>query len=192
MLAPSRILVVVLIVASGFWTVSVTAPASAQSALVLTPDGLEPVRIGMTIPAAQKKLKAKLRRIARASAGFSKGRESSENCWLWRRRDEIDPGIIYMTEKRVIVRIDIFVPRSGVAPAVKTRAGVGIGSSEAEFKARYGDGLVLEPQPSNPGVKWGVAERSGQAGLRIEVLDGKVTSIFAGRGPALDYPEAYS
>jgi hypothetical protein len=166
-------------------------PASAQSALVLTPDGLEPVRIGMSIPTAEKKLKTKLGRIS-AENGFSKEREASRPCWLWRRRDDVDPGISYMTEKGVIVRIDIWVPLSGVVAAVKTRAGIGIGSPEAELKTRYGDGLKLEPQPSNPGVKWGVAERSGQAGLRIEVLDGKVTAMLAGRGPPLDYPEACS
>jgi len=184
----SRISVVVF----GLWAVSATAAALAQSASVLTPDGLEPVRIGITIPAAQKKLKATLGRIATEAEGFSKEREASRPCWLWRRRDGIDPGIIYMTEKNVIIRIDIFVPPSRVVPAVKTRAGIGIGSPEVELKTRYGDGLKLEPQPSNPGTKWGVAERAGKAGLRVEVADGKVTSIFAGRGPALDYPEACS
>jgi len=187
MLVLSRSLVAVL----GLWAASAAVPASAQSASVLTPDGLEPVRIGMTIAAAEKKLKAKLGRIG-AENGFSKEREATGNCWLWRRRDNIDPGISYMTEKGVIVRIDIWVPLSGAVATVKTRAGIGIGSPEAELRKKYGDGLKLEPQPSNPGVQWGVAERAGQAGLRIEVHDGKVTGMLAGRGPALDYPEACS
>ena len=186
-LALNRILVVVF----GLWAALAIVPASAQSARVLTPKGLEPVQIGMTIRAAEKKLKAKLGRIG-AENGFSKEREASASCWLWRRRDDVDPGISYMTEKDVIVRIDIWVPLSGVVAAVKTRAGIGIGSLEAELKTRYGDGLKLVPQPSNPGTKWGVAERSGQAGLRIEVHDGKVSAMLAGRGPPLDYPEACS
>ena len=107
-------------------------------------------------------------------------------------RDDVNPGISYMTEKGVIVRIDIWVPLSGVVAAVKTRAGTGIGSPEAELKTRYGDGLKLEPQPSNPGVTWGVAERAGPAGVRIEVYNGKVSGMLAGRRPALDYPEACS
>jgi hypothetical protein len=183
---PSRFLVVL-----ACWAASAAAPASAQSTSVLTPKGLEPVEIGMTIEAAQKKLKAKLGRIATAEFGFSKERESARPCWLWRRRDGIDPGISYMTEKHMIIRIDIFVPLAG-APAIKTRAGIGIGSSEAELKKKYGDGLVMEQQPSEPGTKWGVAERSGQNGLRVEVHDGKVSGLLAARGRALDYPEACS
>ncbi len=42
--------------------------------------------------------------------GFSKERESARPCWLWRRRDGVDPGISYMTEKHIIIRIDIFTP----------------------------------------------------------------------------------
>jgi hypothetical protein len=181
-----RILVV------AFWIASAAASASAQSTSVLTPQRLDPVRIGMTIEAAQKALKAKLGRIATEEEGFSKEREASRPCWLWRRRDGVDPGIIYMTEKHVIIRIDIFVPPSRVVPAVRTRAGIGIGSPEAELKTRYGDGLRLDQQPSNPGTTWGVAERSGKAGLRVEVSDGKVSGLLAARGRSLDYPEGCS
>jgi hypothetical protein len=181
-----------ILIALGLWTLSTIAPASAQSTLVLTPNGLEPVQIGMTIEAAQKKLKAKLGRISTMEDGFSKERESTRPCWLWRRLDGIDPGINYMTEKHVIIRIDIFTPNSRVVPAVKTRAGIGIGSPETELKKKYGDGLVMDLQPSNPGVTWGIAERAGQNGLRVEVLDGKVSGMLAARSPALDYPEACS
>jgi hypothetical protein len=185
--APDRLLVCL-----GFWALAAAAPASAQSTSWLTPKGLEPVEIGMTIEAAQKKLKTKLGRISTIEDGFSKERESTRPCWLWRRHDGIDPGINYMTEKHVIVRIDIFTPSSRVVPMVRTRAGIGIGSPEAELKKKYGDGLVMEPQPSNPGTTWGVAERSGQNGLRVEVLDGKVSGLLAARGRSLDYPEACS
>lgn len=181
----NRILAVVL----ALWA----APASAQSTSVLTPKGLDPVEIGMTIEAAQKKLKTKLGRISTMETGFSKERESTRPCWLWRRLDGVDPGINYMTEKHIIIRIDIFTPLPPmVPPVVKTRAGIGIGSPEAELKKKYGDGLVMEPQPSNPGETWGVAERSGQNGLRVEVRDGKVSGLLAARGKALDYPEACS
>ncbi len=178
------------LVAFGLWVAA--APASAQSTSMLTPKGLDPVEIGMTIEAAQKKLKTKLGRISTMEEGFSRERESTRPCWLWRRRDGVDPGINYMTEKHVIIRIDIFTPGSRLVPAVKTRAGIGIGSPEAELKKKYGDGLVMGQQPSNPGTTWGVAERAGQNGLRVEVLDGKVSGMLAARGRALDYPEACS
>ena len=55
-MALNRVLVAVLV----FWA----APASAQSTSVLMPKGLDPVEIGMTIEAAQKKLKARLGRIS--------------------------------------------------------------------------------------------------------------------------------
>ncbi len=181
-----------LLVVLGLWIASAIAPASAQSTSSLTPKGLDPVEIGMTIEAAQKKLKAKLGRISTMEEGFSKERESKRPCWLWRRLDGVDSGINYMTEKHVIIRIDIFTPGSGAVPAVKTRAGIGIGSPEGELKKKYGDGLVMELQPSNPGVTWGVAERAGQNGLRVEVHDGKVSGLLAARGRALDYPEACS
>src|SRR5262245_45512369 len=102
-----------LVVALGLAALAAIAPASAQSTSVLTPKGLDPVEIGMTIEAAQKKLKAKLGRISTMEQGFSKERESKRPCWLWRRLDGVDPGINYMTEKHIIIRIDIFTPGSG-------------------------------------------------------------------------------
>lgn len=169
-----------------------TNPAIAVEAKqpVLGIDGLGLIKLGSTIPAVERKLRAKLGPLSRNSQGFARTAEAREGCWLWRRRDGKDKGLNYMIEGGKLVRIDL---DESVGPSgrIVTARGIGIGSTEAEVKAAYGDAL-FEPQPSNEPRQWAVIERKGKDGIRVETDRGRVVAMLLGRGAALDYSEACS
>jgi hypothetical protein len=171
----------------------VSPAASVERKVVfrLTVDGLAPVRLGMKISAAERALGTKLGRLSRSSDGFSKENEASEACWLRRRRDGRNPGIVYMTERGSIVRIDTDGQVRN-AERTMTGRGIGPGSFETEVQKAYGPGLQLEPHPIAAGTMWAVVERSGSGAIRIEIRNGIVVAMFTARGDALDYPEGCS
>jgi hypothetical protein len=165
-------------------TALVALPLSAAAAELLRPDGLGKVRLGMSLTQAERALGARL--------GPIEGTSASEPCWLAIRRDKRDAGIAYMIERGAITRIDLYRPRSGAAPAVTTAKGIGIGSTLDDIRRAYGDAVGIAPHPISPMARWALVERSRRAGIRMELIDGKVTSLWAGRGPALDYSEGCS
>ena len=156
------------------------APAlAAQPALTF--DGLPPVRIGMTPKQAEAALHARLAPM--------QDFESAE-CWVTSRADGADPGIAYMVEDGRITRIDVWQPGDGPPSTIRTAAGIGLGSSEAEIAAAYGPGRV-EPHPYlEEGGHLVIVEgrRKGSA-LVFETAGGHVTGFRAGRHPAVDYSE---
>jgi hypothetical protein len=164
------------------------APAIAET---LTTRGLAPVRLGMTIAAAERALHAKLGRLSRSSHGFSTEPESVEICWLWRRRDGQRHDIAYMTECGRIVRIDITPADGTTANPVTTARRIGVGSPLGEVERSYAS-LHLEPHPLDEPTRWGVVERAGTTGIRIEVTDGVVSAMFVAVGRPLDYSEGCS
>jgi hypothetical protein len=103
-----------------------TAPAAAQ---VFSFDGAGPVRLGMTVAAAERALDAKLGTV---ELPFS------EECWITSRADGKDKSILYVIENGKIVRIDFF-PEAGGPQDLKTTAGIGIDSTEDDIRRAYGD-----------------------------------------------------
>jgi hypothetical protein len=165
------------------------APAEASR---LTAQGLAPVRLGMRVAAAERALHARLGRLSRSSPGFATEPESSESCWLWRRRDGQNADITYMTERGRIVRIDVGATRDGRSSSVATTRGIGIGSTLGDVERTYGADLHLESHTLEDGTQWAVIERAVSAGVRIEVRGGAVGAMFDAEGAALDYPEGCS
>jgi hypothetical protein len=145
----------------------------------------------MSIAAAERALHAKLGRLSRSSHGFASEPESSESCWLWRRRDEQSSNITYMTERGRIVRIDVAASAIPAASTL-TRRDIGIGSALGDVAKAYGADLRLEPHPLEEGTQWAVVERDGMAGVRVEVRSGAVSAMFTAEGAALDYSEGCS
>jgi hypothetical protein len=158
----------------------------------VTTQGLAPVRLGMTIAAAERALHARLGRLSRSSQGFSNEPESSESCWLWRRRDGRNSNIAYMSEQGRIVRIDISATTTGKRTAVTTARGVGVGSALGDVEKAYAADLHLKPHLLEEGTQWAVVERAGTGSIRIEIRSGAVSAMFAARGAALDYSEGCS
>lgn len=181
------------LVALGFALALLLAAAHARAdEAVLTVEGLGSVHLGMTIAQAEAKLGAKLGRMSLASDGFADESEPSEPCEQWRRRDGGDAGIAYMVEHGVITRIEAYRPKGAPVPAVRIATGVGIGTRRADLDELYGNELRLDGHPLSESAQWAIVERAGDAGIRIVVTEGAVTSLFTARGPALDYPEGCS
>jgi hypothetical protein len=108
---------------------NLACPATAQ---VVSFTGAGPVELGMTVAAAERSMGAK---FAPISLPFS------EDCWITGRADGKDKGVDYVIHDGKIVRID-FEPRDGEQVNLKTAAGIGVGSTEAEIRRAYKDVTV--------------------------------------------------
>lgn len=159
--------------------------AAAQPADVLTPFGLGAVRIGMSVPEAEKALKTRLKvELIEVDA--------DESCGYATRADKRDANLAYMVEDGRITRIDVIQPRRGSGPERRVTAatGLGVGSSEDEVRKAYGSAMTAEPNPYDDRERYlKVEEPDHKRGLVFETLGGKIYSMRAGEYPALDYAE---
>ena len=129
-----------------FWAVpiGVTAVAST-SETTLTPDGLGPVKIGMTKRQAEQALGKKLHVEYPMTT-------DSNSCSYAFRADGKDRDVGYMLIDSRIARIDI-----GVIPLrakILTSAGVGRGSTENAVRKAYGKRLQVSPHPYGDDDSW--------------------------------------
>ncbi|HEY0013994.1 MAG TPA: hypothetical protein VGB79_14220 [Allosphingosinicella sp.] len=140
----------------------------------ITPDGLGPLRIGMS--------RAQVTRIVGAPL---EGEELTEGCIEmqaargWR-------GIFFMFEEGRLTRISL-----GSESGISTPRGIAVGASEADVRRAYGRGIESEEHtyqeaPARYFTFWTVPERRG---VRFET-DGRrrVDTIHAG-GPSIRYVE---
>jgi hypothetical protein len=139
----------------------------------LTAYGRAPVRVGMD------------EREALASLGLTPPSEDAETADCRIVRPDGPAGLYVMLEHGRVVRVSV----EGES-AVRTREGLGIGSTEGQVRAIYADQLVVAPHEYVIGGKyltWWADE--GVAGLRFETdAQGRVTAMHGG-GPAVAYSE---
>jgi hypothetical protein len=149
--------------------------ASDRSAWRITPDGLGPLRIGMS--------RAQVTRIVGAPLD---GEELTEGC-IEMQAAHGWAGIFFMFEEGRLTRISIGGRESGIA----TPRGIAPGASEAEVRRAYGRGLESEEHtyqdaPARYLTYWTVP---GRRGVRFETDEtGRVDTIHAG-GPSIRYVE---
>jgi hypothetical protein len=168
------------IVSRALLILALATTASARDRLVLTDRGLGPVRLGMSVEAAGKALKLRLKV------------DGGADCAVARRADGRDGEITYMAEKDVITRIDVGRAKTGAGAraSVVTAAGVGLGATEAQVRRAYGPRLEVEPHPYDEKGHYLRVEGPGKrSGIIFETSRGRVTSFRAGLYPALDYKE---
>lgn len=171
-------------------------PRAAANVQTITPEGLGPVRIGMTAQVA-------LRALGRG----------------WRLEDPLEPGdangcryignghpettsVSYMVENMRVTRIETGAPESGPAAPIASERGIRVGATEADVRRAYPRGLVseahaYEERPAAYLTYWtrGAPRRAGgdpaadARGIRF-VTDNhrRVTAILAG-GPSIQYIE---
>jgi hypothetical protein len=169
---------------------SASANATDQ---ILTPNGLGPVRIGMTVTQAEKALGAKLDPLEKMSA-------NTESCWYTQRADHVDPLVSYMVWYRKIVRIDIDESELGKSkksvPRVASEKGIHIGASETQIKEAYGSTIDVSPHEYGDEATndhyWTILAEDGQNGVRFETMSGKVQSFHAGTAKAIKLVEGCS
>jgi len=161
----------------------------AGSDTILTPGGLGPVKVGMTLREASQALGVKLKRE-------SPNDPDSKYCDFAHRADGNDSEINYMIKDGHIARIDVG-DAAHERSIIKTAEGVGLGSTERAVKKAYGRALKVEPHPYGDGDPDGwhylvIDEPGHKRGIIFETDGRKVTSFRAGEYPALGYIEGCS
>ena len=106
------------------------AAAQPQQQWRLTPDGLGPVRIGMTRAQVSAALNARLE---------GEPIEDADVCVEMTARGKL-PGVHFMFVDRLLSRISL-----GRPSRITTPRGIGAGATEAQVRAAYGRGLRSEP-----------------------------------------------
>jgi hypothetical protein len=162
--------------------------ASATPAHILRTDGLGPVRLGMTVRAAERALGARLR---------NESPELDEGCSYYALRSTQDSLVHYMVERGRITRIDIeYVAslRRHTRSPITTATGIGIGSTETDIRRAYGRHLkiVQDPYMEDQGNNLTIEDRGRHRGILFETDHGTVTSFRAGIHPSLEYSEGCS
>lgn len=171
---------------------------------VLSFAGAGPVQLGMTVAAGEAALGAKFEPI---SMPFD------EACWITSRADGKDRAIAYVVENDKIVRIDIApeIDPHHEKIRLRTAAGIGIGSTEAELRRVYpgikigrapyfaeGNEIedaktraehgITEPQPS-PEFRAQIESPDHQRGMYFDMRDGEIIALATGFKPAIDAME---
>lgn len=171
------------ILAAAILLLAACSPEAAPEP-VLTPEGLGPIKIGMTADAAETTLGVKLFAGPRPAL-------TDDGCTYGRRVDGKDPEIGYMFEKGRITRIDV-LPGKVTESKVVTQKGFGIGSREADVVKAYGAKLQIQLHPyleKGQGSYLVVDAPDHQSGIIFETEHGTVTSFRGGNYPALGYKE---
>ena len=155
---------------------------AAAAVPMLTVDGMEGVRIGMTVKQAEAVMGPL--DVYYPDGPDSCGEGAPKSLWI--------PGVHVMIENRRIVRIDISQDKPPAPRAItKTEAGVGIGSTIAEVRRAYGKRLRIEPHPYDNEDGRYLVIKGLKPGREIifETYKGRVESFRAGRSRPVEYIE---
>ena len=140
----------------------------------VTPAGIGSVKAGMTLEEANIVLHGNLVIPAKL-----------EECGFVRLKNRPD-GIMFMTEKDVIARVDI------TKGDIATVEGAKIGDTEARIKSLY-PGVATQPHKYTDGHYLVVTPKSGGPNRIIFETDGsKVTRYRSGKMPQVEYVEGCS
>ena len=139
-------------------------------------DGYGPIKIGMRIDNAEKLLGMKLK---------IDNYLEDESCRCFDIKNE--PAISFMTDHRVIVRMDVFAEQGGPA----TDKGAKVGDSEASVLAKYAGRIKVGPHhyTGPEGHYLRVYDAQGKVRVIFETDGKKVTGYRVGRDPAVEYVE---
>ncbi len=149
--------------------------AAAQSSWVLTPEGLGPVRIGMTRAQVARVLKTPLRGAAI---------ESDDICVEKDARGL--PGVAFMFEDKRLTRVSVFKPSK-----IRTGTGIRVGSTDAQVKRAYGARLATEKSrymlpPARLLIRW---TAPNEQGLAFETGEDRRVYTMRGGKKSITYAE---
>jgi hypothetical protein len=161
------------------------ALAATPAAWTLTPDGLGPVKIGMTEAQAAAALGRKLDADRPPATADAQEQADYRGC----HEAEVHglKGLYVMIENGRVTRV---VVTEG-AGAFRTATGVGLGDPESKVRKLYARGLKVEPKayeglPAHDLTAW---NKAAKRGVRFSTdAHGKITDIFVG-GESISYSE---
>jgi len=159
------------------WTGTDYAEAGSASSISQAPldiDGIGPVRVGMTVTQAA------------AAAGIPIRLQSSVGPCGGAIVVGGPEGLSLMTDLNGITRVDV------TEPFIKTRAGIGVGSSEADVTRAYGGHVTVQPHPyTNGHYLIATSDKPDLANYRFvfETDGARVTAFRSGREPDVEFIE---
>ena len=155
------------------WLCAATAAVAADQVLTFT--GLQPVKIGMSVPEAEAALGYKLKPLDTSDL------VSTEACWLTERGDGTQHALTYMVRNSKITRIDVW-EEDGQPSTVHSRAGLRIGSTESDVVGAHGKALEISEHPhlGEEGRYLLLPASDKRHGLLFEIVRGKVVNLRSG------------
>ncbi len=152
-----------------------SSSAVSSPVRILTLDGLDPVKIGMTRNQAEAAIGVRLKEAEGSGV---------ENCEVLNRRDGRDSFIWYMVESGKITRIA--VDHSGI----RTPEGIAVGSSEEKIKRVYPIDVAVIPNTyDDQGHDVTIGEKKHHRGYVFETHNGVVVALRSGVFPSVTYVE---
>lgn len=151
------------------------SPLCAQGTLALTPDGLGPVRIGMTP-----------KQVIAAIGGTLEGEGyDSEDICVEKESSKLR-GVGFLFEEGKLTRISL-----GHGADIVTAGGIGVGTAAIAVRQAYRGKLKSEPniyieKPAEYLTYWTVPEKRG---IRFEVNEKRKVYVIHAGGPSIEYVE---
>ncbi|MBV8976468.1 MAG: hypothetical protein JOZ13_03735 [Alphaproteobacteria bacterium] len=162
---------------SAVLAVLISAHTAAHAARpVLTPDGIGPIRIGMTLQQVQKAVGGTINLHDDASDDQNVCAETDVPGW---------PNVSLLLENLRVTVISIGKP-------YRTRDGVGIGWTEPVLKQIFGSHAVFGPRPyfeDDPHAHNVIVKVSKNREFLFQTKDSKIESISLGELPSVEYWE---
>jgi hypothetical protein len=160
------------------------APALADDSLNdLSPNGLGKLKVGMTFEKVELQIGEKL--------GYNQYEHGG--CSLLTTKKLEPLGISVMVESKVLTRVNVdYFSKSELPQTIKTDAGVGLGSTEADVIKAY-PGARVKPNPGDPSWHTLIVETPDHAKGIVFETDGKtVKSMRAGMYSAIAFADGCS
>ena len=132
---------------------------------IVRPDGIGPVRVGMTL--------TELNSVLHESFTMPADKEQQPCFYV---NTDRHPGVGFMIQNRRVVRVDVD------GPDTPTVEGVRVGDSEAKAMRAYGSRLNIEPNYYQPQEKYlTIRSANRRYAIRFETDNGKIGRFYAGR-----------
>lgn len=164
-----------------FLAALLTDTANAEVPLVLSATGLGDIEVGTDVGRLQRMVDGPLPYDHYANHG----------CGVVTTKEQEAYGISYMIESNILTRINIDYYGNDPRPLeIKTAAGIGLGSTEAEIAKAYKGKMRIENDTGDPTWHTIYVDSPDQKDALVFETDGKtVKSMRAGAYPGVSYPD---